>query len=84
MFEAGAPSKRLGKAKVCPILFGVQPADLKGPLVQFQAARFEKSELQRVVRMITRSSSVGAALGAAWCERWGSIKKAEPRSGDGR
>src|SRR5437868_2657735 len=34
MFEAGALSKNLGKAKVAPIVFGVDPADIRGPLVQ--------------------------------------------------
>ena len=42
LFEAGALSK-LGKSRVCPILFGVDPIDIKGPLVQFQAAKFEKA-----------------------------------------
>jgi len=53
MFEAGALSK-LGKSRVCPILFGVDPTDIQGPLVQFQAAKFEKEDLQRVVRMINK------------------------------
>lgn len=52
MFESGALSKSLGKSKVCPILFGVDPSDLKGPLVQFQAARFQRDEIERLVRMI--------------------------------
>lgn len=52
MFEAGALSKNIGQAKVSPILFEVEPADIKGPLVQFQVAKFEKAETKRVVRMI--------------------------------
>jgi hypothetical protein len=52
MFEAGALSKNLDKSKVSPILFGVEPTDLTGPLVQFQAAKFEKADLKRIVRMI--------------------------------
>lgn len=52
MFEAGALSKNIGSAKVVPILFGLEPTDLTGPLVQFQAARFEESEIKRVVQMI--------------------------------
>jgi hypothetical protein len=33
-------------------LFGLEPTDIKGPLVQFQAAKFEASEIKRVVKMI--------------------------------
>jgi len=52
MFEAGAISKNLDKAHVCPILFGVEPADIKGPLTAFQSSRFEKTEIKKVVKMI--------------------------------
>jgi hypothetical protein len=52
VFEAGALSKSLSRAKVVPVLFGMEPTELRGPLVQFQAARFEKSEMKRVIRMI--------------------------------
>src|SRR5579863_4546010 len=37
LFEAGALSKTLQNSRVCPLLFGLQPADVKGPLAQFQA-----------------------------------------------
>lgn len=30
LFEAGALSKNLGKSKVCPILFGIEPTDIRG------------------------------------------------------
>jgi len=52
MFEVGALSKKIDKSKVCPILFNVEPSDIQGPLVQFQAAKFEKEEIKRVVRMM--------------------------------
>lgn len=52
MFEAGALSKNIDQSKVCPILFGVEPSDIQGPLVQFQAARFTKTEVKKVVRMM--------------------------------
>src|SRR5436305_6561628 len=32
MFEAGALSKNVGKAKVVPILVDTEPADIRGPL----------------------------------------------------
>lgn len=55
MFEAGALSKSLGKTRVCPILFDVDATDLKGPLIQFQAAKFERAEIRRVMRMINEN-----------------------------
>jgi hypothetical protein len=52
MFEAGALSKNVGTSKVCPILFGVDATDTKGPLVQFQSAKFEKNDIKKVIDMI--------------------------------
>ncbi|WP_337170191.1 toll/interleukin-1 receptor domain-containing protein [Gemmatimonas aurantiaca] len=52
MFEAGALSKNLDRSRVCPLLFGVEPTDISGPLVQFQAAKFSRLEMERVVRMM--------------------------------
>lgn len=52
MFEAGALAKSLEKSRVCPLLFGVEPSDLSGPLAQFQAARFDRAEFHRVLKMI--------------------------------
>ena len=63
MFEAGALSKNLDKSKVCPILFGVEHSDLQGPLVQFQASRFEKDEIKRVVKMINNELEDSLASG---------------------
>lgn len=52
MFEAGALAKSLDKSRVIPILFELEPADLTGPLVQFQAARFDKTDIKRVLTTI--------------------------------
>jgi hypothetical protein len=53
LFEAGALAKNLDRAKVAPLLFGgMEPTDVKGPLVQFQAAQFSQDEMRRVVKMI--------------------------------
>jgi len=54
MFEAGALSKNIEKSKVCPILFGVEPSEIKGPLVPFQAAKFSKNEMKKVVKMMNQ------------------------------
>lgn len=52
MFEAGALSKSMEKSRVCPMLFGVEPTDLAGPLVQFQAAPFSKDEVRKVMKTV--------------------------------
>jgi len=52
MFEAGALSKSLDESRVVPLLFGMESTDLKGPLSQFQASKFDKKEMKRVMKMI--------------------------------
>jgi hypothetical protein len=53
LFEAGALAKSVERSKVCPLLFGgLEPTDVKGPLVQFQAAQFSEDEMKRVVKMM--------------------------------
>lgn len=52
MFEAGALSKNIDRSKVVPVLFDVEPTDLEGPLVQFQAARFKKNEIEKIIKII--------------------------------
>lgn len=54
MFEAGALSKSLTAARVCPLLFGIEPSAIKGPLVQFQAAPFTKDEMNKAVVMMNQ------------------------------
>ncbi len=52
MFESGALAKGLDKSRVCPLLCGIEPADVKGPLVQFQCAKFDRDEIWRLVKMM--------------------------------
>jgi hypothetical protein len=52
MFEAGALAKNLEKSKVCPLLFGIDPTDIKGPLVQFQATEFKRDDFFRVIKTV--------------------------------
>jgi hypothetical protein len=52
MFEAGALSKNIDTARVCPILFGIEESDIQGPLVQFQASKFTKEDIKKIVIMI--------------------------------
>ena len=58
-FEAGALSKSVQKTRVHPFLFGFDPGVLKGPLAQFQATRFSKDDVRKLVKAI--NSEAGAA-----------------------
>lgn len=51
MFEAGALSKQL-EARVCPILFGLKPTDVQGPLTQFQLNQFSPEGIYNVLASI--------------------------------
>ncbi len=55
LFEAGALAKTLSKSRVIPILFGLRPADIKGPLSQFQNATFEKDDIYKVIESINKA-----------------------------
>lgn len=57
LFEAGAISKTLDNSKVCPILFGLDNSDFKGPLTQFQTCQFSKTDFKKLVRSINNSLS---------------------------
>lgn len=55
LFEAGALSKTLEKPNVCPYLFQVEPADVKGPLVQFQATKAKKDDTRKLMSTINQA-----------------------------
>lgn len=52
LFEAGALSNKLEKSRVCPILFGLNNSDLKGPLATFQTTEFEKGDFKKLIKSI--------------------------------
>ncbi len=52
LFEAGALSKSLEKSYVCPILFGINNADLAGPLKQFQTTEFSRADIHKLITVI--------------------------------
>lgn len=53
-FEAGAISKGIEKSRVCPLLIGMKPTELTGPLGAFQATEFGQSELKSLVASINQ------------------------------
>lgn len=56
LYEAGALSKFVDKSRVCPYLFELQPTDIKGPLVNFQAARANKEDTLKLILTIYHAS----------------------------
>jgi hypothetical protein len=52
MYEAGSLAKQLDTGHVCPILFGVDAVEVKGPLVQFQSTKFEADDIRALLKTI--------------------------------
>ncbi|GAB4088788.1 toll/interleukin-1 receptor domain-containing protein [Hydrogenophaga soli] len=52
LFEAGAVSKDSRNGKVCPLLFGVDSAQLAGPLLQFQATPYSRDEVFKFMKAV--------------------------------
>jgi len=52
MFEAGAISSTIDNARVCPIIFDLEPTDLQGPLAQFQVTKFVKADIRKLFNTI--------------------------------
>ena len=52
LFETGALSKSLGYSKICPLLLGISPTEISGPLSQFQATILEKSDIFKLIKML--------------------------------
>jgi TIR domain len=56
MFEAGAISSTIDRAKVCPLIFDLEPTDLQGPLAQFQITKFTKEDFRRLFMTINAAA----------------------------
>jgi 8-oxo-dGTP pyrophosphatase MutT (NUDIX family) len=57
IFEAGALSKKLDKAFVCPFLFDIERSEVDGPISQFQSTIFEKDDIRKLVRALNKACS---------------------------
>lgn len=85
MFEAGALSKQL-EARVCPILFGLKPTDVQGPLTQFQINEFNAEGFYKVLVSINEQlpnpltiETLREAFQKWWMELETNISKAIPK-----
>ncbi|OFA03714.1 TIR domain-containing protein [Duganella sp. HH101] len=58
LFEAGAVSKDSRNGKVCPLLFGVDPAQLAGPLLQFQATPYSRDEVFKFMKAVNTDTNI--------------------------
>lgn len=56
LFKAGALAKSINTAKVVPLLYGLDFADISGPLAQFQAKKFDQAGVFEVVNSIQATS----------------------------
>lgn len=59
LFEAGALSKMMDKSSVCPFIFDLKRAEVKGPILQFQSTIFEKEDVKKL--LVTLNKSCGEA-----------------------
>lgn len=56
LFEAGALSKSIERGRVCTVLFGIDPSQIQGPLLGFQATQFNKDDFRKLIRTINASA----------------------------
>ena len=52
LFESGALGKTLDKSRVCTYLYELRPADLEGPLVQFQATMANEPDTLKLLHSL--------------------------------
>lgn len=51
-FEAGALSKQQQNTYVCTFLYGLEPADIRDPLAQFQSTKSQMEEVRKLIHTI--------------------------------
>lgn len=59
IFEAGALSKSVNHSRVCPVLYSMLPAQVEGPLSQFQATVLAKGDMKQLVRTLNQRLVAG-------------------------
>lgn len=57
-FEAGAISKTVSSARLCPYLLDIESTGVEGPLAQFQATRATRDETLRMLEAINSSFDI--------------------------
>lgn len=59
LFEAGALSKSIGPNRIIPVLAGLSPVDLTGPLIQFQTTKLEKRDIKKLLSYFNSEFNLG-------------------------
>lgn len=59
VFEAGALSKTIGQTMVCPLLYDLEPAQMTGPLSQFQAKALDQANVFSMLNTLNASMPAG-------------------------
>jgi hypothetical protein len=59
MFEAGATANAVGRTRACPLLFGLEPADVRGPLASLQLTRFTREDFSKLFKTINAAIGEG-------------------------
>lgn len=59
VFEAGALSKSVAQGRVCPYLIGIRPAEVTGPLGQFQSKLADRDGTFDLLAAINESAETG-------------------------
>jgi hypothetical protein len=83
LFEAGAISKKIDKARICPIVFDIEPTDIEGPLAQFQATKFTRDDFRQLFNTINAAagdSKLPDAIAGTVFEKWWPDLDAEVRT----
>jgi hypothetical protein len=54
-FEAGALSKQQQNTYVCTFLYGLEPADIREPLAQFQTTKAQRDDVEKLIQTINNA-----------------------------
>src|SRR5215471_4983691 len=89
LFEAGALSKTVNSTYVCPLLIGLKPADVKGPLAQFQFTSTSKPDMLQLFKTLNSALAESAlpdgqidkAFGLVWPQFEEQLKKSPTEEG---
>jgi len=90
-FEAGALSKQVGEARVRPVLLDLKPADLTGPLSQFQATSLtDRPDVFRLLTSLNKGcekqldpQTLATSFERAWPDFASFIERASAVTGSG-
>lgn len=63
-FESGALSKQQQNTYVCTFLYGLEPADIREPLAQFQTTKSQLEDVRKLIQTINNALGENKLLGS--------------------